>query len=89
MKHHFFVYEDFECLIEKTDGEKYNPQNLYTTKVGEHIPSGFSISTISSLKSIGHKHNKYRGEDCMKGFCEYLKEHVMEMIAFKKENGSC
>ena len=31
---------------------KYNPQNSSTTKVGEHIPSGFPLSTISSFKSI-------------------------------------
>ena len=28
-----------------------NPEKSSTTKVGEHIPSGFSISTISTLKT--------------------------------------
>ena len=31
---------------------KNNPENLSTTKVSEHIPSGFSISTILSFKAI-------------------------------------
>ena len=48
----FIIYVHLDSLIEKTDGRKNNSQNSYTTKVGEHIPSGFSVSTISSLKSI-------------------------------------
>ena len=28
------------------DGCKNNPENSFTTKVGKHIPSGFSMSTI-------------------------------------------
>ena len=36
----FVVYADLECLIEKTDGCNNNPENLSTTKVSEHIPSG-------------------------------------------------
>ena len=40
------IYADFECLIEKIDGCKNNSKKLFTTKVGEHIPSRFSLSTI-------------------------------------------
>ena len=37
----FIIYADLECLIEKIDGCKNNPDNLFTTKLGQHIPSGF------------------------------------------------
>ena len=40
------IYADLECLIEKIDRCKNNPENSFTTKVSEHIPSGFSMSTI-------------------------------------------
>ena len=33
----FIFYADLECLIEKMDGCKNNPENLSTTKVSEHI----------------------------------------------------
>ena len=66
----FINYADLECLIEKIDGCKNDPKNSSTTKVGEHIPSGFSISTISSFISIENTHNVYRGKNCMKKFCE-------------------
>ena len=42
----FVIYTDLECLIEKTDGCKNNPENPSTTKLSEHIQSGFSMSTI-------------------------------------------
>ena len=48
----FIIYADLECLIEKIDECKNIPENSSTTKAGEHIPSGFSMSTISSFKSI-------------------------------------
>ena len=81
----FVIYADLECLIEKIDGCKNNPENSSTTKVSEHIPSGFSMSTISSFRSIENKHDVYRGKDCMKKFCEFLREHAMKIINFKKK----
>ena len=45
----FIIYADPECLIEKIKGCKNNPENSSTTKVGAHIPSSFSMSTISSF----------------------------------------
>ena len=48
----FIVYADLEWIIKKTDGCKHNPEISSTTKVNEHIPSSFSMSTISSFRSI-------------------------------------
>ena len=52
---------------------------MSTTKVGQRIPSGFSMPTTSSFKSIENNHDLYRGKDCMKKFCKYLREHVMKI----------
>ena len=40
---------DLECLIEKIDGCKINPENSSLTKVSEHIPLDFSMSTMSTV----------------------------------------
>ena len=77
----FIIYADLECLIEKIDGCKNNPGNCSS----EHIPSGFSMSTISSLKSIENKYDVCRDKDCMKRFCEFLRKHAMKVINFKKK----
>ena len=70
----FIIYADLECLMEKLDEWKNNPENSSATKVGEHILSGFSMPTISLIKGIGNKHDVYRGYDCMKSFENRLKD---------------
>ena len=81
----FIIYAALEYLIEKIDGCKNKPENSYTSKVGKHIPSGFSMSTISSFKNVENNHDIYRGKNCMKKFCESFKEHSMKIINFKKK----
>ena len=70
----FIIFEDLECLQEKIGGCKNNPKNSSTAKVSKHIPSGFSMSTISSFRSVQNKHDVYRDKDCLKRFCEFLRE---------------
>ena len=60
VKAQFIVYADLEYLIEKIDGCKDNPKNSSATKVGEHIPSGFSMSKILPCKGIENKHGVCR-----------------------------
>ena len=45
----------------------------------------FVISTISSFRSLKNKHDVYRGNDCMKKFCEFLTEHAMKIVNFRKK----
>ena len=81
----FVIYADLDSFIENIDGCKTNPEKSSTTKVREHIPSGFLMSTISSFKSIENKHGVYKIKDCMKKFCAFLREHVMKIFDFKKK----
>ena len=43
------------------------------------------MSTTSSFRSIKNKHDICKGKDCMKKFCESLREHAMQIIYFKKK----
>ena len=79
----FIIYVYFECLIKNIDRFENNLENSSTAKVGEHIPSGISMSIISSFKIIENNHDVYRGKDCMIKFCEFLREYVIEIIHFK------
>ena len=81
----FIIYASLECILENIDRCQNNSKDLSTTKVGKHIPSGFSMSTTSSFKSIENKHNVYRFKYCMKKFCESVREHEMKIINFKKK----
>ena len=82
----FIIYADLECIIEKIDGCKDNPKNSSETQVTEHIPSSFSMSTISSFKSIENKHDVCRGKDCIKKFCESLTEHEKHKESYENSN---
>ena len=53
----FIIHADLERIIEKIYGCKNNPQKSSTTKAHKHIPSAFSLSTISSFRSIENKHH--------------------------------
>ena len=50
------IYAYLESLIKKIDGFKNNPEKLSTTKVGEYILCGCSISTTSAINDIEKKH---------------------------------
>ena len=43
------------------------------------------MSAISSFRSIENKPNVCRGKDCMKKFCEFLRDHAMKIINFEKK----
>ena len=43
------------------------------------------MSAVSSFKSRENKHDVYRGNDCIKNFCEFLREHTMNITNFKKK----
>ena len=83
------IYADLECLIEKIFGCKNNPKNSSATKINEHIPPGFAMSTISSFKNIENKHDAYKSKDYMKKLCKSLREHAIKIISlfffFKKK----
>ena len=59
----FLIYADLEYIMEKIDGCKNNPEDSSTAKLRKHIPSGFSLSTISLYRSIENEHDGYRGKD--------------------------
>ena len=81
----YIIYADIECLIKKEDNCKKNPQKSSITKIEKNIPCRYSTSTIWAFDHIENKHSLYHGEDCMKTFCESLREHVENIIDFEKK----
>ena len=81
----YIIYADIESLIKKIDGCTNNPENSSTTKMGEHIPCRYSMSTVWAFGSVENNDTLYGGEDCMKKFCTSLGEHATNEINFKKK----
>ena len=66
------IYADIEYLIKKIDGCANSPENYSTTKIGEHIPCGYSMSATWAFDHIENKHTLYCGKVYVKTFCESL-----------------
>ena len=64
------------------------PENFSTTKIGEHIPCEYSMSTIWVFNNIENKRSLYRGKHYMKRVYESLREHAKNIIDFEKEKKS-
>ena len=78
----FIIHEDPESLIKKIIRCKDNAEKLSTTKVGEHTPCGNSMLMVSIFDDEKNYHDKYRGVDSMKKFCEHLQGHAMKRISY-------
>ena len=53
----YIIYSEFESLIKKIDGCANNPENLWTTKIGEHISCRYSTSTTWAFDNAENKHS--------------------------------
>ena len=85
MKVPFVIYADLECLLKKMSTCINNPNESSTTKINKHIPSGYFIFTSCSFDESKNKLNYYRGNDCMKSFCEDLRIHATKIINYEKK----
>ena len=64
----YIIYADLEYWIIKIDECAINPEKSSIAKIGEHIPCGYSMSTIWAFDIIENKLSLYCGEDCIKRF---------------------
>ena len=62
-----------------------NPENSYTQGKAKHKPSGYSLSLICSFNETKNRHKFYRRQDCIKRFCNDLKELATEIINYEKK----
>ena len=81
----FIIYADLECLLQKINTCQNNPDKSYTEKKATHRPSGYSLVTCCSFDKSKNERKYYRGEDCMKIFCEDLKDQAMKIINHEKK----
>ena len=72
----FVIYAHLEFILKKKiDTCQNNPDLSSTTKINQHIPSGYSIYTSCVFDKYNNKLSYYRGEDCMRRFCKDLEDH--------------
>ena len=81
----FIIYAYTECLLQKTKSCQNIPEKSYTEKKAVHRPSGYSLLTCCLFDKSNNEHKYYRGKDCMKIFCEDLKDQAMKIINYEKK----
>ena len=82
----FFIYADLECLLRKTNTCSNNPEKSYTEKKATHQPSGYSLVACCSFDKYNNEGKYYKREDCMKIFCDKLKDQSMKIINYEKKD---
>ena len=81
----FIIYADLECLLQKINTCSNNPEKSYTEKKATHRPSGHSLVKYSSFHKSKNERKYYRGKDCMKIFCNDLKDQANKIINYEKK----
>ena len=81
----FIIYAELECLLQKINTCSKNPEKSYTKKKATHRLSGYSLVTCCSFDKSKNERKYYRGEDCMKIFCEDLKDQAMKIVNYEKK----
>ena len=56
--------------------EGAGPSGAYTTKVNQHIPSGWCVYSKFSYGEVKDPLKLYRGKDCVEKFCNHIKEEA-------------
>ena len=84
LKHAFVIYADLECLLMNTCNN--NPNKSYATVKALHKPFGYSLLTSCSLDKSENKQTYCRGRDCMKRFCDDLKEHLTRIANYEMKS---
>ena len=78
----FTIYANLECLLRKINTCSNNPDKSYAEKKATHRPSGVTCCSFHKSKN---ECNYYRGKDCMKMFCNDLKDQALKIINYRKK----
>ena len=81
----FMIYADLECLLKKIDSCQNDPKKSSTGKKTKCKPSIYSWITCCSFNESKSKWGYYRGKDCMKVFCEDLRNQAMKILTMKRK----
>ena len=81
----FTIYADLECLLQKINTCSNNPDKSYTDKKATHRTSRYSLVTCCLFDKSKNECNYYRGKDCMKIFCQDLKDQVKKITNYEKK----
>ena len=81
----YISYAETWSLNVQIDGCANDWEKSCSIKLVNHIPCGYSMSTIWAFDHIENKHTFYRGENFTKKTCSSLREHATNILNFEKK----
>ena len=81
----FMIYADLESLLKKEQSCQNNPENSHTQRKTKHEPSDYALSSNCSFDETKNRRKSCRRKDCIKKFCNDLKEVTTEVINCKEK----
>ena len=70
----FIMYTDFKSILElMSPVEPGSPNQPYTNEVNQHTQSGWCVYSKFAYRDADNLLRTYRGKDCIKTFCNYIK----------------
>ena len=73
------IYVDLECLLVNYDTCSNDPNKSHTINIVQHMPSGYSITTLRNHNN-STRVIKYRGEGCIQKLCSELRSIGTELF---------
>ena len=69
----FKIYADFECILEKVDGDiECSSNSSYARKYQNHVPCSFAYKVACVDNKLGEKSALYRGKDAVYEFIKSI-----------------
>ena len=72
----FIMYADFESILEPIQGPENNPRISSTKGINNHVSSGWCFRSEFAYGKAENPLKLYRGEDCVKKFCDHVIEEA-------------
>ena len=79
------VKSDNVPYINYADNDVLTIQRIIQRQIFWHLPCGYSVPTIWFFHHIENEHIVYCRMNCLKKFCESLREHAKNMIDFENK----
>ena len=73
------MYADFEAILEPIQGPSPDPEEPYTTKANQHIPSGWCVYSKFADGEVKDPLKLYRGKDCVQKFCDHIRQEAKRL----------
>ena len=81
------MYADFEALLEPIQEQvPGDPNEPYTTKVNQHIPSSWCVYSKFAYGDVDDPLKLYRGKNCIEMFCDYIRQEAHRLYHMFPEN---